>query len=95
MLIGTFFRRMDCNFPAISGLKIDRKWTNENPALNVIVSILDPVLGSVLDPVLGSVLDPVLGSVLDGVCSGPCSGVHSGSQIFVPIESTYPLAPCR
>ena len=32
--------------------------TNENPALNVNFSILDPVLGSVLDPVLGSVLGP-------------------------------------
>ena len=42
---------------AISGSKTGRKWTNENPALNVNFSILDPVLGSILDPVLGCVLD--------------------------------------
>ena len=38
--------------------KTVRKCTNENPALNLNFSILDPVLGSVLDPVLGSVLGP-------------------------------------
>ena len=33
-----FLPRTYCNFPAISGSKICRKWTNENPALNVSFS---------------------------------------------------------
>ena len=35
MLIDTFFCQTDCNFLAISGSKFDRKWPDENPALNV------------------------------------------------------------
>ena len=38
VLIGTFFRRTDCNFPAVSGLILGPKWPNENPALNVNIS---------------------------------------------------------
>ena len=68
MLIFLFFRRTDCHFPAISGLILGPKWTQENPALNVnfsiLGSVLDPVLVLVLDPVLVPVLDPVLGSKL-------------------------------
>ena len=53
-------RWTDCNFPAVSGLNLGSKWTQENPALNVNFSIL----GAVLDPVLVPVLDLVLGSKL-------------------------------
>ena len=76
MLICSFFRRTDCDFPAVSGLVLDRRWTDENLALNVNFSmgrpsgsVLDLVLGPVLDlrSVLGFVLDPLLGSVLDFV----------------------------
>ena len=34
-LIRSIFRRTDCNFPAVSGLKFGRKLPNENPAPNV------------------------------------------------------------
>ena len=58
MLKINFFRRTDCHFPAISDPISGPKLTDENPALNVNFSILDPVLGSVLRPVLGCILGP-------------------------------------
>ena len=91
MLKITIFRRTDCHFPAISGMILGPKWTEENPALNVnfsiLGSVLDLVLGLVLGPVLGRVLGPVLGPVLD-----PVLGLVLGSvqwHLFVSAEGQY------
>ena len=73
MLKISFFHWTDCHFPAVSDPISGPKRTDENPALNVNFSVLDPVLGLVLGPVLGLVLGPVLGPVLGSVL-GPVLG---------------------
>ena len=62
---------------------MDPKWTNQNPALHVNVSILDLVPGLVLALVLGTLLDSVLGSILDSVL-GPKSSPLLNRRPYPP-----------